>query len=154
MLKPKAKPGPFGTPTQITKFGSERIDASKLPAVAMRELVLIEPTGKVRYFSSFVDDPKNPDSVVIRTLGFSLIDALSKGWIAIHNSTARIPTVTLIAGYDMSVNQLTPFRTVLGRYKANLAIVIVRTYNPVQRSYLDLGQFRTIWGAEMSARGG
>lgn len=154
MLKPRAKPGSFGTPSPITKFGSERLPVDKLPAVATRELVLIEPTGKVRYFTSYADDLKNPDPVVMRAIGMSLSTALASGWLAIHNNSARMPTLTLQSGYDIRVMQLAPLRSALARYKDNLAVIMVRAYDPTIRGYKALGQFRTAWGAEMSARGG
>lgn len=153
MRPTNSKITPFGKPQVVSKFGSERLNAKDLPPVAMRELVMLAPDGKVRLFSSTFGDDQ-ADSATRLALNRGFTELLDAGWIAISNNTPRIPTVTFTQGYDMSVRQLAPFRLVLGRYISNLALIIVRGYNPDSKSYTDTGQFRTVWAAEMSVRGG
>lgn len=144
---------PFGKPSAKTKFGSVRYNASQLPPAAMRELVAITPDGKTRIFSSVYGDDQI-DRALTDAMGLTMAEALKAGHILINNSTVRMPIVMQVTGYDMTVRQLKPFREVIARYKPNLAFFFARSFNPEDKSFTDLGQYRTLFGVEMAMRGG
>lgn len=152
-VKPTSKPSlPFGKPSQITKFGGERLKPEQLPQVHLRELVMIGPTGRCRIFSS-TPDQADADAALKPIFGQTFVELLTQGWISIGNHSVYLPTVTISKGRDMPWPQLDAFRKVLARYEHYLATVIVRAYSPIESAYEHVGRFRTIKAAEQGARG-
>ena len=152
-VKPKAKALlPFGKPSQISKFGGERLLPRQLPPVHVRELVMVGASGRCRIFSS-TPDQAEADAALRPVFGETFVELLVDGWVAIGNNSVYLPTVTICKGRDMPWPQLDAFRKVLERYENTLATVIVRAYSPAESAYEHVGRFRTLKAAELGARG-
>jgi hypothetical protein len=150
---PRIKPLPFGKPTQVTKFGSERFRPENLPPLNIREWVMLSPEGRAHLFSS-TSDQQAADTSLKPVFGKTFVEMLQLGWMSISNGSVRLPVITMLAGHDMGIRQLAAFRVVLNRYPTDLITIIVRAYSPQDKAYNNVGQFRTKIGAEMGARGG